>query len=288
MEYIAAMQRKLQVPLGLVPSFAWNGEITPYTSIRKVKGIRHMAESLGVRLPVLSAFIFWPPNPCLTDKDAKARDAAVSLLQKQVELAWELGTLITPVAIANRKEPATAPERLEELAVDSLSRIQVPDGIILAVEHLLDGFTTSPKRFCRVLSKVGNSHLSWDFDPANVIAGKALSKEALHLEPGETVNQATSPAYWLATIGRPAMVDIKGVNLNNQDPWMPQEARATSARYWPLCLQVADLSGGSIDWSEILQLLDEYNYTGWLVYEGLKSGEAAINDMLRLIGYGST
>jgi len=282
LELISLWQRKSPVPLGLVPGFTWDGDITPHTSVRQVRRIRRMAESLGVQLPALGAFIFWPPNPCLTDEDARARVAAAALLQKQVELAWELGTSATSVAIANRKRPDLAPERLDEFAVDSLSRVRVPEGVTLAVEHLLDGFTTSPKRLCRILVSVGNPRIGWQFDPANAIAGKALGEKELRLEPGEAIAQVTEPAHWLATLGCPAMVDVKGIDLANREPWLPPEAMATSARYWPPCLLVPDLLGGSIDWAIVLRDLDKYNYDGWLVYEGLKYDEAAILDLWKL------
>ncbi len=280
---VAVSRQELGIALGLVPVFAWEGDITPHTPVREIQRIRRLAEDMGVELAALGAFIFWPPNPCLTDEDPEERCAAIALLQRQVELAWELGVPTTSVAIANRKRPDLVPECLEELASDSLSRVQVPQGMTLAVEHLLDRFTSSPVRLRRLLDRVRNTRIGWQFDPANVLAERNYREEELRLEPGETIDQVTDPAHWLAIVGRPTSVDVKGIDLTNKEPWMPEGARTTSARFWPPCLLVPDLLGGSIDWTVIIQKLDEYAYDGWLVYEGLKHDEAAILDLWKLV-----
>ena len=283
LERVAAIQERLGTTIGFALGLDWEGEFALTTSAQKMKEIRRLAQDLGVQFASIGAFAFWPPNPCLTDEDLARRRRAIDFVQRQVELAHEFGASTALVAISNRSKPDMDPRQLEDLALDSLSRIEIPQGVVLAVEHLLDRFGTSLIRFARFMGKLRElkgSSAGWCFDPANIIAERVLSEEELRLESGETIEEVTEPTTWLKELGCPAVVHVKGVDLTCGEPQVPDDLEWEAAlRYWPACLWVPDLMGGSIDWAMILQLLEEHGYREWFVYEGQKFDEAAIAEL---------
>lgn len=283
LERVAVMQEELGTTIGFALGLEWEGEFALTISAQKVEEIRHLAQDLGLQFASIGAFAFWPPNPCLTDEDPARRRRAIDFVQKQVELAHEFGASTALVAISNRSKPDMDPRQLEDLALDSLSHIEIPQGVILAVEHLLDRFSTSLIRFARFMKKLKElkgPKVGWCFDPANIIAERVLGEEEIRLEAGETVEQVAEPATWLKELDCPAVVHVKGVDLTCGQPQVPGDLEWEAAlRYWPACLWVPDLMGGSIDWATMLRLLEVYKYRGWFIYEGQKLDEAAIAEL---------
>lgn len=283
LERIATWQEELRGIIGFVPGLAWEGEFSLKTPPRGVEQIRLLAGDLGVQIASIGAFAFVPPNPCLTDEDPARRQKAIAFVQTQVELARDFGAPTVSVVTTNRSNLDMDPRRLEELAVDSLSSVQVPEGVVIAIEHIHDRFGTSPTRILRLLRALKSPRIGWYFDPANVVAERALGDDDLRLEAGESLEEVSEPAHWLRMLGPPAVVDIKGVDLTREESSVPDgKGQAldlrweASIRQWTPALWTPNLLEGSIDWPAILKLLNEYDYQGWFTYEGQKSDHSAI------------
>jgi sugar phosphate isomerase/epimerase len=179
--------------------------------------------------------------------DEEQLDARVAAVKRALDHAWQLRARVVTLRIG--KIPAdkeSKPYRLLFDVVSDLARHGNQVGATLAVTPSHD----SPQALSEFLEAVKSGPIGIDFDPAVFVMSGHNPAEALR----------ALHAYVLHFTARDAIRDIDAGGLETA------------------------LGRGEVDWIELLPLLDEINYTGWVTVNRTQGDDRA-GDAARAIQY---
>lgn len=204
------------------------------SSISKDERKRYVekAESLGLEIPSVATGVFWKYN--LGSSDSRVREKGLEYIRKGLELAHDLGSKVLLV-VPGVADPAISYSKIYENSVKSLresAKYAEDLGVIIGLENVWSKFLYSPLEFAKILDDVGSSNVQAYFDVGNVVA------LGYH-------------EHWIEVLkGKIAMVHVKDFDEN-----------------------VGGLKGfrhvgkGSINWNNIINLLKDSGYNGFLNVE---------------------
>jgi sugar phosphate isomerase/epimerase len=179
--------------------------------------------------------------------DEEQLDARVSAVKRALDHAWQLRARVLTVRIGKIPEDRESkPYRLLFDVVSDLARHGNQVGATLAVTPSHD----SPQALNEFLGAIKTGPIGIDFDPAVFVMAGHNAAEALR----------ALHTYVLHFTARDAIRDIDAGGLETA------------------------LGRGEVDWIEILPLLDEINYAGWVTVNRTQGDDRA-GDAARAIQY---
>jgi sugar phosphate isomerase/epimerase len=207
-------------------------------------GRRQLQHALG-ELGLSIASLAFPTRRSFYDEEQL--DARVSAAKQVMELAWNLEARVVTARIG--KIPADKESKSSRLLFEVLSDLarhgnQV--GATLAITPTHD----SPAALSELITSVKTGPLGVDFDPAVFIMSGHSPPEALR----------TLHSLILHLTARDAIRDIDAGGLETA------------------------LGRGEVEWVELLPLLDEINYSGWVTVNRTQGDDRA-GDAARAIQY---
>lgn len=216
-----------------------DGAITCETTSAQLKEIKAMADHAGLVLSGLATGMYWSRNP--VSDDAETRKRAARVLNRQLEIASELGIdaiLVVPGVVGADFLPDEQPvpygeayKRAQDFIANALPQA-TSLRVSIGVENVWNRFLQSPLELCAFIDSFGSSHVGSYFDTGNVLA-------------------TGYPEHWIAILEkRIRRVHFKDYrrNVGSVDGFV-------------------DLLSGDTNWPAVVRSLREINYEGWVAAE---------------------
>jgi sugar phosphate isomerase/epimerase len=207
-------------------------------------GRRQLQHLLG-ELGLSIASLAFPTRRSFYDEEQL--DARVSAVKQTMEHAWQLQARVVTARIGKiPSDKESKPYRLLFEVLSDLARHGNQVGATLAITPSHD----SPQALSELIASVKSGPLGIDFDPAVFVMSGHNPAEALR----------TLHSLALHVTARDAIRDIDAGGLETA------------------------LGRGEVEWVELLPLLDEINYTGWVTVNRTHGDDRA-GDAARAIQY---
>ncbi len=196
------------------------------------RNIVEKANSLGLDIPSVASGVFWKYN--LGSSDESIRKIGRKYVKGGVDLAVDLGAKVILVVPAVA-DPKILYEKIYKISIEefrNLSKYAEDNGVVIGLENVWNKFLYSPLEFRNYLDEIGSEYVSAYFDVGNMVV------LGYH-------------EHWIRLLkGKIAMVHVKDFDIN-----------------------VGNINGfrhigkGSIDWNNVIKLLREAGYDGFLNVE---------------------
>lgn len=207
-------------------------------------GRRQLIHSLAERGLSIASLAF-PTRRSFYDEDEL--DARIAMTKRIMDLAWQLKCHIVTLRVG--KIPADKEHKNYRLLLDvlqDLARHSNQVGATLAITPTHD----SPQALAELLDSIKTGPLAIDFDPAVFVMSEANPAEAFRLLHASVLHFSARDA-------------IRDVDAGG--------------------LEVA-IGRGEVEWIELLPLLDEVNYSGWVTVNRTQ-GDDRSGDVARGVQY---
>jgi len=191
-----------------------------------------LADSLGLEIPSVATGVFWRFN--MGSPDEKLRETGKKYVKLGIDLARDLGAkvLLVVPAVASPEIPYEDLYSNSQKALREVAKYAEDNGVIIGLENVWNKFLYSPLEFRRFIDEIGSEYVQAYFDVGNVVA------------LGYHEN-------WIRLLkGKIAMIHVKDFDVN--------VGNITGFRH---------IGRGSIDWKNVIQLLKNAGYDGFLNVE---------------------
>ncbi len=136
------------------PNFNLEGEFSAESSDDEIRGIKLMADDIGIEISGVCSFLFWPYS--MSHPDVARRAKGIELAGRMAEAAALLGTdnlLVVPGAVYAPwlEDPIPVPndvcERLAREAVQELIPRAESAGVTINIENIFANFSSARRRW---------------------------------------------------------------------------------------------------------------------------------------------
>jgi sugar phosphate isomerase/epimerase len=207
-------------------------------------GRRQLLHTLAERNLQVASLTFALRRPL---HDQEQLDVRLAAIKQAMQLAWDLRSRVLVCRIGRIVEDVDSPEAVRQRDVlQELAQHGNRIGVTLAVTPSGD----SPAELRSLLDSIDKGPLGIDFDPAERVTS--------HHSPVESVRALYGGVQHVTV--RDALRDADG------------SGRETV------------VGRGEIPWEELLAMLDEMNYTGWMTVDR-RSGDAPLVDLTRAVAF---
>jgi hexulose-6-phosphate isomerase len=227
---------------GVELNFALEGEFSAQSPPEEIRGIKQLAQQIGIAISGVCSFLFWPYP--LTHNDPAQRSKSLELARKMIEAARLLETenlLVVPGAVyASWVEgfdpvPNDVCEQRAREAIRQLLPIAQKAGVCLNIENIfVNGFLFSPQEMVDFVDRFKSPSVQIHFDTGNIM-------------------QYQFPEHWVPVLGK----RIKNVHLKEWDK-RTHEFNLHTFR---------TLLDGTVNWPAVVDALDKVGYRGYLTFE---------------------
>lgn len=189
-------------------------------------------KEVGLKIPSIATGVFWKYN--LGSPDERERGVGLDYIRMGLELARDLDSnvLLVVPGVARPEIPYETLYNNAKISLGKAAGIAEDLGVIIGVENVWNKFLYSPLEFRRFISEVNSDYVQAYLDVGNLVA------IGYH-------------EHWIQLLkGRIAMVHVKDFDLD-----------------------IGGIRGfrhvgrGSIDWPNVIKLLREAGYDGFLNVE---------------------
>lgn len=197
------------------------------------------AKELGIVIPSVASGLYW--SYPFTSDDAKVREKAVSICEKQLEMAKALGAdtiLVIPGAVDVSFIPgfSVVPyDVVYERALEAITRLKGKAEelqVHIGIENVWNQFLLSPLEMRDFIDKINSSYVGAYFDVGNVVA-------------------SGHPEQWIKILGK----RIRKVHFKD----FRREAGNLSG--------FVDLLAGDVNWPVVMEAFKSVGYDDWAAAE---------------------
>lgn len=227
---------------GVELNFNLEGEFSGESSPADIRGIKHMADEIGIAISGVCSFLFWPYS--MTHNDEALRHKGIDLARKMVRAAGLLETenlLVVPGAVyvgwVENFDPVPNDvcDRRAREAVRQLIPEAEKAGVSINIENIFaNGFLFSPQEMVEFVDSFESPSVAVHFDTGNI----------MHYQ---------FPEHWTPILGK----RIKNVHFKEWDK-RTQEFNLHTFR---------TLLDGTTNWPAVIEALDKVGYRGYLTFE---------------------
>ncbi len=224
------------------PNFNLEGEFSAESSDDEIRGIKRMADDIGIAISGVCSFLFWPYSMTHPDSDRRAK--GVELAVRMAEAAALLGTdnlLVVPGAVYAPwlEDPVPVPNDVCERRAREAVRALIPgaerSGVTINIENIFaNGFLFSPQEMAAFVDGFESETVKVHFDTGNIM-------------------QYQFPEHWIPILGK----RIKNIHLKEWDK-RTQEFNLHTFR---------TLLDGTTNWPAVIRELEAVGYDGYLTFE---------------------
>jgi L-ribulose-5-phosphate 3-epimerase len=162
---------------GIELNYDLESDLSPKANTADFRGIRKIAQEIGVAISGLCSFLYWPFS--LTDNDPARRTRSLELATLMLEAAHELGTE-NVLTIAGSTYIPWLPDR-EPVPIDVCAKraresigklvpLAEKLGVYVNIENIVfNGYLTTPGELAAFVDSFGSSHVQVHFDTGNVM-----------------------------------------------------------------------------------------------------------------------
>lgn len=227
---------------GVELNYDLESDLSPRHGTEHFRGIRRLADTIGIAISGVCSFLFWPYP--LTSNDQAKRLRGLELAGKIAECAHDLGTenvLVVPgaVCIPWRTDHEPVPNdvcltRARE-AVGKLLPAAERLGVKLNIENIFfNGFLMTPQEMADFVDGFHSEHVRVHFDTGNIMMYQY-------------------PEHWIRILGG----RIQNVHLKE----FTKKGTDTSLESF------RPLLDGTTDWPAVMEALSAVGYRSWLTFE---------------------
>jgi hexulose-6-phosphate isomerase len=227
---------------GVELNYDLDNDLSPKAGPMELRGLRKMAEDIGIAISGLCSFLFWPYS--LTSNNASQRQRGLELASKIIQAAHELGTenvLVVPGAVYipwikdHDPVPNDVCDARAREAMAKLLPLAEKLGIFLNVENIFfSGYLLSPAELNAFVDSFQSRHVRVHFDTGNIMLFQF-------------------PEHWIAQLGgRIKNTHFKEFSKKTNDHSL--ESFRT-------------LLDGTTNWPAVMEALDKVGYRGYLTFE---------------------
>lgn len=213
------------------------GELTPDTSVQKLREIRGRAERYGLQIISVGANTVWEHN--LASDDEVQRKLASENIKRQIDTAKELGAdiaLVVPGWVGTPFAQGCVPyhhayQNAQSELMKLASYAQSAE-VSIAIENVWNRFLLSPVEMARFLDEINSPYVGAYFDIGNII-------------------YIGYPEQWIRILGH----RIKRLQFC--------DCRADQAGLG----MFVDIFEGDVNFPEVMRAVRDIGYDGWAVVE---------------------
>ncbi len=227
---------------GVEVNFNLESELSAESSADEIRGVRALANDVGIDISGVCSFLFWPYS--MTQNDPERREQGIGLALKMVEAARLLETpnlLVVPGAVyAPWVEdfdpvPNDVCDQRARAAVRRILPAAEQAGVSVNIENIFaNGFLFSPQEMAEFVDSFGSDSVAVHFDTGNIM-------------------QYQFPEHWPPILGN----RIRNVHFKEWDK-RTQEFNLHTFR---------TLLDGTTNWPAVVEALDSVGYRGYLTFE---------------------
>ncbi len=227
---------------GVEVNFNLESELSAESSADEIRGVRALANDVGIDISGVCSFLFWPYS--MTQNDPERREQGIGLALKMVEAARLLETpnlLVVPGAVyAPWVEdfdpvPNDVCDQRARAAVRRILPAAEQAGVSVNIENIFaNGFLFSPQEMAEFVDSFGSDSVAVHFDTGNIM-------------------QYQFPEHWPPILGN----RIRNVHFKEWDK-RTQEFNLHTFR---------TLLDGTTNWPAVVEVLDSVGYRGYLTFE---------------------
>jgi len=227
---------------GVELNYDLENDLSPKAGPAELRGIRALADRIGISLSGLCSFLFWPYP--LTSNDPAKRARGLELAGKMIEACGALGVenlLVVPGAVTipwrddHEPVPNDVCDRRAREAVRQLIPAAEKHRVSLNIENIFfNGYLMTPQEMADFVDGFKSDRVGVHFDTGNI----ALFQH---------------PEHWIAYLGgRIRNVHLKEFNRKGTDHSLES--------FRPLL-------DGTTDWPAVMNALEGAGYRGYLTFE---------------------
>lgn len=227
---------------GIELNYDLDNDLSPRATDKDLRGIRAMAEKIGIAISGLCSFLFWPFP--LSSNDAKKRARGLELAGKMIEAAHELGTdnlLVVPgaVHIPWRTDHEPVPNDVcDRRAREAVARL-LPQAeklrVHLNIENIFfNGYLMTPGEMNDFVDSFKNKFVRVHFDTGNIMMFQF-------------------PEHWIAQLGS----RIKNTHFKE---FTKKGTDYSLESFRPLL-------DGTTNWPAVMEALERIGYRDYLTFE---------------------
>ena len=227
---------------GIELNYDLDDDLSPRASAKDLRGIRAMADKIGIAISGLCSFLFWPYP--LSSNDSQKRARGLELAGRMVEAAHELGTenlLVVPGAVhipwRTDHEPV-ANDVCDRRARDAVTRL-LPQAekarVHLNIENIFfNGYLMTPAEMNAFVDSFQSKYVRVHFDTGNIMLYQF-------------------PEHWIAQLGN----RIKNTHFKE---FTKKGTDSSLESFRPLL-------DGTTNWPAVMEALDKIGYRDFLTFE---------------------
>ncbi len=227
---------------GIELNYDLDSDLSPKAGPNELRGIRRMAEEIGIEISGLCSFLFWPYPLTANDPDRRAR--GMELAAKMTHAAHELGTqnlLVVPgsVHIPWRDDYEPVPndvcDRRAKEAVAKLLPTAEKLDVCMNIENIFfNGYLMTPMEMAEFVDHFDSPHVKVHFDTGNIMMFQF-------------------PEHWITHLGN----RIRNVHLKE---FTKKGTDYSLESFRPLL-------DGTTNWPAVVEAFEQTGYTGFLTFE---------------------
>jgi hexulose-6-phosphate isomerase len=227
---------------GIELNYDLENDLSPKAGAKDFKGIRRLADKIGIRISGLCSFLFWPYP--LTSNDPGKRTRGLELAGKIAQAAHDLGVenvLLVPGAVhipwRDDYEPVRNDicDRRAREAVGKLLPQAEKLNVFLNVENIFfSGYLMTPMEMNDFVDSFQSEHLKIHFDTGNI-----------------SIFQ--HPEHWVSILGK----RIRNIHFKE---FSKKSTDYSLETFRPLL-------DGTTNWPAVMDELDKTGYRGYLTFE---------------------
>jgi L-ribulose-5-phosphate 3-epimerase len=227
---------------GIELNYDLDNNLSPRASAKDLRGIRAMADKIGIAISGLCSFLFWPYP--LSSNDPQKRSRGLELAGRMVEAAHELGTenlLVVPGAVHipwrtdHEPVPNDVCDRRARAAVAKLLPQAEKARVHLNIENIFfNGFLMTPAEMNAFVDSFQSKYVRVHFDTGNIMLYQF-------------------PEHWIAQIGN----RIKNTHFKE---FTKKGTDSSLESFRPLL-------DGTTNWPAVMDALDKIGYHDYVTFE---------------------
>jgi len=213
------------------------GELSPNTSKNRLKEFRQKAADLGLEIISIGADNVWEHN--LASESKPERSSAIENVKRQIDIAYTCGAdlaLVVPGWVgspfANGQVQYDRAYINSQESLEILTKFASSAKITIGIENVWNKFLLSPVEMARFLDEINSDYLGAYFDIGNII-------------------YIGYPDQWIRILGK----RIKRLQFCDC-----REEQSGLGKF-------VDIFEGDVDFSAVMQAVDDIGYNGWAVLE---------------------